>query len=191
MQIYNMRYAFFTTYDYTLFLKQDGEESDAVLHCSPPIKYSTESGSGASLRECLLYLQSMVEKSDNFKQDSSPPWQFINNVGADPQGVQWYVKKRSTGENSAQYLARVRNALLKVDPEHVKAPVGTAQSNNLPDDFSKLDINPQNTQSQTEKTDRPRKVAFASKSQEFQQKSGPWSKGPPPSDKSERESSRS
>lgn len=59
MQTYKVKYGFQTTYDETIFLKQESTSSGWVLYYSDPIQHDAigdRSKGTVSLRECFLYL---------------------------------------------------------------------------------------------------------------------------------------
>ena len=78
MKVYRKRYAFLTTYDETVFLKQEQkEDGNWVLWHSNPILHLTESKAAdpddykscydcVSLRECFLYILALSCDAENF-----------------------------------------------------------------------------------------------------------------------------
>lgn len=111
MQVFRLKYGFLTTYNKTIFLKQEGTNSDAVLYFSPAIE---SSGQTPSLRECIVYMQSLVEQPKD-SQELSTPWHFENNVGKDNSGAEWVVTGDKKNNESASVLrVRVENAIAKI-----------------------------------------------------------------------------
>ncbi|KKZ67666.1 hypothetical protein EMCG_06726 [[Emmonsia] crescens] len=113
MQGFKLKYAFLTTYHQTIFLKQEGTKDDAVLFYSQVIHHSDTE---PSLRECILYMQSLVEQSKDSKKDSTP-WNFENEVGSDGSEIPWIVKRnkdKDLEENVDDFKYRVKKALEKV-----------------------------------------------------------------------------
>ncbi|KAK2768797.1 hypothetical protein FQN54_000653 [Arachnomyces sp. PD_36] len=110
MQRFELKYGFLTTYNSTLFLKQETSGSDVILHCSAPISRATVASSdNPSLRQCIFYLQYTVNNTDAGAQ----PWKFVNKIDGE-SGVQWFVK-RMKKETSRQYKDRREAALTNVD----------------------------------------------------------------------------
>lgn len=59
MKTYKVKYGFHTTYEETIFLKQERTSSGWVLYYSSPIRHDAigdRSNGTVSIRECFLYL---------------------------------------------------------------------------------------------------------------------------------------
>ena len=84
MRSYKVKYGFYTTYQSTIFLKQELRGSEWVLWHSRPIRGSTTSvglnqgltnlSDCVSLRECFLYLQSQLVAGDWQANNGSNRW---------------------------------------------------------------------------------------------------------------------
>jgi hypothetical protein len=149
MQEFELKYGFLTTYETTLFLKQERTKSNDVLYCSAPIYSSTKSSlTEPSLRECLFYLQHLVKATEA----NPEPWRFVNQVSTeDTRGILWFVKM-GKGETALMLKKRRDDALEEVDESlekwrssqvkrgAVPTKSGDPQGDQLADDFSKINL---------------------------------------------------
>lgn len=164
-----MKYGFLTTYKHTLFLKQEGTETDSILYCSAPIECVTAaSAKKPSLRECLFYLQDLV----NDTEDNPEPWRFVNRLGTgDTNGIQWYVKRERKEKGSLfkdrwteavkivdERLDKWGDSQSKRDPEPRDKPAGLEpKGNTLVSDFSRLSVHGSHRQTRRAKATRSTK----------------------------------
>lgn len=173
MRNFELKYGFLTTYNSTLFLKQEGTESDPILYCSAPMDSATASSSEKpSLRECLFYLQYLVKDTE----ENPEPWRFINEASTDDRnGIQWFVK-RGKGENVPEFKARRNRALGEVNESlekwrhsqskrsrgsHGESAGGLeSKGKALASDFSKLTMREPQPTKKTRTTRPPKEVTF-------------------------------
>lgn len=99
MKDFELKYGFFTTYNSTIFLKQEYLNNEWVLYISLPIKHDTRSvhissqenlRDKVSLRECFLYFM---------KLSSAPDYRAPNNT---PSG-KWSLPGKVHGTNLGEY----------------------------------------------------------------------------------------
>jgi hypothetical protein len=83
MKEYNTKYGFFTTYDYTIFLKQERRDDNWVLWYSRPIACAVQSSfpnapgdlaGRVSVRECFFYLQTEIWRDHWYADNGSNLW---------------------------------------------------------------------------------------------------------------------
>ncbi|KAK2736467.1 hypothetical protein FQN55_001644 [Onygenales sp. PD_40] len=76
MHLFEMRFAFLTTYDCTIFLMQDivGEDNEPVLYFTEPIRAQPENENTPSVRQYLYFLMLCASQSDNFKFINTTPF---------------------------------------------------------------------------------------------------------------------
>ncbi|KKZ61143.1 hypothetical protein EMCG_04244 [[Emmonsia] crescens] len=88
MHIFKMRFAFLTTYDFTIFLKQDfvGKDNEPVLCYTEPISAHSENKNTSSVRQYLYYLMICASRGDDFKFINPTPFEeWVTGDAADLQ----------------------------------------------------------------------------------------------------------
>ncbi|KAI1922249.1 hypothetical protein LOZ12_000584 [Ophidiomyces ophidiicola] len=84
MQRFKMRYGFLTTYNYTIFLRQELRGGEPVLYFTRPIEATSSLESGSiSIRQCFYYLLSKCQSPGDY-QITSPvsPLHWIGDLAA-------------------------------------------------------------------------------------------------------------
>lgn len=109
MRAYNLKYGFLTTYEHTLFLKQEKHGVTIVLYCSPPIgNNSWSSEDSVSLLQSLSYIQHLAEGSES-------DWRFVNGVKVgkiqEPPHEEKWVVERAYRESARSFYGRIDIAL--------------------------------------------------------------------------------
>lgn len=94
MKKYKVKYGFFSTYNRTIFLKQEWRGEDWVLWHSRPIKNLTRSTGvnqnltdlvdHVSVRECFLYLQTQMYSGDWYADNKGGKWHLNQMSGSFP-----------------------------------------------------------------------------------------------------------
>ncbi|KAK2810973.1 hypothetical protein FQN50_002565 [Emmonsiellopsis sp. PD_5] len=76
MHLFEMRFAFLTTYDCTIFLMQDvvGEDNEPVLYFTEPIRAQPDNENTPSVRQYLYFLMLCASQGDNFKFTNTTPF---------------------------------------------------------------------------------------------------------------------
>lgn len=103
MLTFQLKYAFLTTYELTIFVKQEKRETGMVLFCSQPIPNDAlPTDKTPSVRQSILFIQGMVETSD---------WHAHNEMEAsystdDAMGAKW-VAIRDSNEGVREFRLRI------------------------------------------------------------------------------------
>ena len=83
MHTNEMKYGFLTTYEYTIFVRQDEVNGEPRLHYSNPISHKATPGvKSVSIRECMFYLMYITANGD---------FQFKNKFPLD----EWVAKEKT------------------------------------------------------------------------------------------------
>jgi hypothetical protein len=109
MKEYYTKYGFFTTYDYTIFLKQERRDDNWVLWHSRPIACGVQCSfpnppgdlaGGVSVRECFFYLQTEIWRGHWYAENRSNLW--VSNKMAGNVDYQIYFKNDLPALSQAQ-----------------------------------------------------------------------------------------